>query len=191
MEPDTVFKGANAVNVTEHTQLQVVLPSPSRFDPKHIHEDTAGASVAQWLECFANHPNLEDELYEVNVIALESEVSWVESLFSQDALPLVDCKEESFDIVDYTAAQSLIKRFLTTSIAYSMNVMPEADGEAWATSFVESFSEEGTQWFTNFKVLSSDNFTWNSVTNSTFDAMVVGVDRTSGAIGYFLVMDED
>ena len=191
MEPDTVFKGANAVNVTEHTQPQVVLPSPSRFDPKHVHENTAGASVAQWLQCFANHPNLEDWPYEVNVIALESEASWLDSFNNHDALPLVDCKEESFDVVDCTAAQSLIKRFLMTSMAYSINIMPEAEGEAWATSFVGSFSEEGTQWFTNCKVLSSGNFTWNSVTDSTFDAIIVGVDRASDVIGYFLVMDED
>ena len=168
-----------------------VLPAPSRFDPKHIHEETTGTSVTQWVECFRNQPVLEDWFYEANVFPMVADVKWVDSLNSLDNSQLFDCKEEDFHTIDRTAAQSLIKRNLMTSLAYRTNVMPEGVAEAWATSFVESFSEEGTQWYGNHDVLESGNLSWNPVTQSTFDVMVVAVDITSNAIGYFLVTDED
>ena len=121
VSPDTVFKNAEAIAVPDAP----VLPAPSRFDPKHIHEETTGTSVTQWVECFRNHPVIEDWFYEANVIPMEADVKWVDSLNSLDNSQLFDCKEEDFHTIDRTAAQSLIKRNLMTSLAYRTNVMPE------------------------------------------------------------------
>ena len=188
--PDTVLQGVEALAVNQPESQ--VLPVPERFDPRHIHPETAGTSVSEWVQCFQNQPHIEDYTYHdcgfANVIAFDQDMTWIDSLNSINGLPLSQCEEESFDLMDRSQARALLKSKLMTSMAYSSALMPEDVAEAWTASFVESFPEEGCQWYGNYEI---DSSSWNPVTEATFDAMVVVVDRTSMAIGYFLITDED
>ena len=172
------------------------MPSPNEsmpsqnFRPSDIHlENTVEtSSVTQWRNGFRNiWP--EDEHTYMNIIRLEEEKPWLETLKESNDEFLGDIDLEDWSVIEPDAAIKLIGNKLHKSMAYSVVIVDEQIATSWAHSLVESFatSDEGAvTWYTNV-----EDHSWNPVSNSTFDFCAVGVDTASKSIGYLLITDED
>jgi len=96
-----------------------------------------------------------------------------------------NCELDDFEPCEADEAMAMMKGGLHKSMAYSAVMIGEDAADAWARSFVESFSHT-TQWYSNM-----DEGAPLTVTSATFDLCIVAVDTASSAIGYLLITDED
>jgi hypothetical protein len=86
------------------------------------------------------------------------------------------------------AAVSLTTTFLARDLAYKMKLMSDVEARELAERFVGAFGP-GARFFTNADDPAGESWSWDSLTGSTFDAGVIGVDTNT--IGVIAVEDED
>ncbi|MDB5311968.1 MAG: hypothetical protein JWO38_6170 [Gemmataceae bacterium] len=87
------------------------------------------------------------------------------------------------------AAESLATVVLARDLAYSVQLMPDAEARELAKRFAREFAPDA-RFFTNTEYTAgASSWGWMPLTESTFDAGVLGVDVST--IGVLVVQDED
>lgn len=168
---------------------------PANFIPAHIHTAIThdhSNSVTQWLTSFRtmSERRLDSD---IDVIGLDEGqgLSWLDALKQSQEKFEGNCEMSDFEECDADSARTQMKMRLHKSMAYSVVFMEEDAADAWARSFVDSFSSPDTLWYSNWEVGTGNSSSWNPVTSATFDLCIVAVDTASSTIGYLLVTDED